>query len=729
MPSSGREAAIREISQRDHSVDRRTRPTLTDIFGSLVFNEDVQRQRLPAPVFSALQRNRETGEAPDAATVDAVANAMREWAVEHGATHFTHWFQPMTGLTAEKHDSFLALQGDSGIINEFSGKSLVRGEPDASSFPSGGLRSTFEARGYTLWDPSSPAFLREGPRGLTLSIPTMFCSWTGEALDKKTPLLRSEQAISKAAVRLINLLGNDEVTRVYGTIGNEQEYFLIDNAFVKLRPDLNIAGRTLLGAQPPKGQELDDHYFGEISQRALAFMEECEEELWKLGIPLKTRHNEVAPMQFEFAPLHRPSGVALDQNMLTMEVLRIVAKRHHFKCLLHEKPFARVNGSGKHLNWSLADNLGNNLLEPGETPHANLQFILFLTAVIRAVDQYGDLLRMSIANAGNDHRLGANEAPPAIISIFLGSELEEIVTALIERRTPRPADGDQIRLGVDSLPPLPRDMTDRNRTSPFAFTGQKFEFRAVGSSQSTAYPATVLNTAVADALESIADEIEKLPKGPELRGALEGMVADILSQHRRILFSGDNYTAEWEEEAERRGLPNLKGTPSAIAVFADAKNVELLHRMNVLTPRETLSRQTVLFENYISAIRIEADSTLDLAATSVLPVAIRHQRNLAESILKTTEACPGIDLGSQQKSLRELSAIIAGLHKGLDDLGQQLGRLSEMSGAQASDEALFCRNDLIPAMDFVREQCDQLEDLVDDDLWPLPKYREMLFVH
>jgi glutamine synthetase len=728
MPSPGREAAIREISSRDRSIDTSLRSPLTELFGSLVFNEEVQRQRLPAQVFNALQRNLGTGEAPDNSTVDAVANAMREWAVEHGATHYTHWFQPMTGLTAEKHDSFLALQDDNRIINEFSGKALVRGEPDASSFPSGGLRSTFEARGYTLWDPSSPAFLREGPRGLTLCIPTTFCSWTGEALDKKTPLLRSEQAISRAAVRLIRLLGNDEVTRVHGTIGNEQEYFLIDRAFVQLRPDLTIAGRTLLGAQPPKGQELDDHYFGEISQRALAFMQECEEELWKLGIPLKTRHNEVAPMQFEFAPLHRSSSVALDQNMLTMEVLKIVALRHGFKCLLHEKPFARVNGSGKHMNWSMADNLGNNLLEPGSTPHDNLQFILFLTAIIRAVDLHGDLLRMSIANAGNDHRLGANEAPPAIISIFLGSELEEIVEALIEGRAPRRPDGEDIRLGVDALPALPRDMTDRNRTSPFAFTGQKFEFRAVGSSQSTAYPATVLNAAVAESIEYIADELEKLKSDEDPRGAMGRVISQVLSQHRRILFSGDNYSEAWEKEAAERGLPNLKGAPSAIEVFANEKNLDLLERMQVLTPRETLSRQTVLFDNYISAIRIEADSTHDLAATCVLPAAIRYQGASAESILKTAEACPGIDLTTQQKSLRDLSALIAELQRGLDALGAKLDDLAAMTGS-AQEQAHYCRKDLIPAMEFVRDQCDQLEDLVDDDIWPLPKYSEMLFIH
>ncbi|MEZ6197204.1 MAG: glutamine synthetase III [Planctomycetota bacterium] len=730
MPAIGRETAIRAIGERSRSADSHgPRPSLTDIFAKLVFNEDVQRQRLPASIVATLERHRTSGGQVDAAVADAVANAMRDWAVERGATHFTHWFQPMTGLTAEKHDSFLSIGADGRIINEFSGKSLVRGEPDASSFPSGGIRSTFEARGYTVWDPTSPAFLREGPRGLTLCIPSTFCSWTGEALDKKTPLMRSEQALSKRAVRLVNLLGNPGVNRVHTTIGAEQEYFLIDRAFVQMRPDLTMSGRSLFGARPPKGQELDDHYFGAISQRALGFMQEVEEELWKLGIPLKTRHNEVAPMQFELAPLYRRSTVAIDQNMLTMEILKVVANRHGFKCLLHEKPFAGVNGSGKHMNWSLEDNLGNNLLEPGSTPHENLQFMLFLTATIRAVDLHGDLLRVAIAHAGNDHRLGANEAPPAIMSIFLGSQLEEIVDALIERRAPRASDGSSfIRLGVDALPDLPRDITDRNRTSPFAFTGQKFEFRAVGSSQSAAYPATILNTAVAESLGHLADEIEKRNGRGDMREVVQDVVSEVLGKHRRILFSGDNYSEEWEQEAERRGLPNLRGTPAALARLSDKKNVSLFDEMDVLSPRETASRQTVLFENYISAIKIEAAATRQIASTSLLPAAMRHQRELAETILRTAEACPGVDVRPQQESLKEVTELIGGLKRGIDDLGRQLARFDALKGSE-DEKGLTCRNEIIPAMDFVRSQADRLEDLVDDAVWPLPKYSEMLFIH
>ncbi|MEE9394365.1 MAG: glutamine synthetase III [Planctomycetota bacterium] len=741
MPSPARNAAIRSIGVRHDkraaaqkaaaaSPDKPSPPRpLTDIFADNVFNDTVQRERLPKPTYRALQKTRETGEILDLSIADAVANAMRDWAVERGATHFTHWFQPMTGLTAEKHDSFISLTGDDRIINEFSGRALVMGEPDASSFPSGGLRSTFEARGYTVWDPTSPAILRESPDGFTLLIPTTFCSWTGEALDKKTPLLRSDQAISKAAVRLVNLLGNDYITRVHSTIGCEQEYFLIDREFVQLRPDLICSGRTLFGARPPKGQELDDHYFGTISPRILGYMQEVELELWKLGIPITTRHNEVAPLQFEFAPIYRPSAVAIDQNMLTMEVLKKIADRHGFKCLLHEKPFAGVNGSGKHMNWSLEDNLGHNLLEPGSTPHDNAQFMMILAAIIRAIDLHGDLMRVAIAHAGNDHRLGANEAPPAIISIFLGSQLEGIVDALVDKRSPAAAgNSKELKLGLDSLPSIPRDITDRNRTSPFAFTGQKFEFRAVGSSQSAAYPATFLNTVVAESLNFLADELEGRKGRGDLREVVQELVTETLAKHRRVLFNGDNYAVEWEQEAERRDLPNLRDTPTALAQFSAKKNLDLFDDLGVLSNREALSRQKVLFDTYCSAIKIEAYSSHDLGLSSILPAAIRFQRELADSIIKVREACPALDLETEQAHLGDLTETISAFKRGLDDLKLRVTALDNADGAD-EDTAVTYRNEIIPSMDYVRSQGDRLEELVDDQIWPLPKYREMLFVH
>jgi len=555
MMTTTRQDAIRAIStepfreiQEGNAAEGRS--SLPEDFGSLVFNDQVQRQRLPRPVYKALRRTIETGAPLDPEMADAVANAMKDWAIEGGATHYTHWFQPMTGLTAEKHDAFLETTADGKAVLEFSGKQLVQGEPDASSFPSGGLRATFEARGYTAWDPTSPAFLRKTCDGSTLTIPTAFCSWTGDALDKKTPLLRSCEAVSTASVRLLNLIGESNVTRVTPTAGVEQEYFLVDRKFFHMRPDMVSCGRTLFGAPPPKGQEMDDHYFGAISQRALAFMMDVERELWRLGIPIKTRHNEVAPTQFEFAPIYGPISVSADQNMLTMEILQDVAARHGMQCLLHEKPYEGLNGSGKHLNWSLADNLGNNLLNPGQTPHENLKFILFLTAIVRGVDLHQDLLRAAIASAGNDHRLGANEAPPAIISIFVGHQLEEIINSLIEGRAPEQNGSEMLRLGVTSLPELPRDMSDRNRTSPFAFTGDKFEFRAVSSRQSVAYPSTFLNLIVSESLDFLCDEIERMG-GPSTEN-IQKAVQSALKDHARIRFGGDNYSMDCTAEAAKR---------------------------------------------------------------------------------------------------------------------------------------------------------------------------------
>jgi glutamine synthetase len=747
MNATSRQAAIRSIAsasaistapvrhdgQGSASTDELRMP---ELFGALVFNDSVQRQRLPRAVYETLRRTIDAGAELDPHIADAVANAMREWAIEHGATHFTHWFQPMTGLTAQKHDSFIRPTSDGRALLEFSGKELIKGEPDASSFPSGGIRATFEARGYTAWDPTSPAFLRTTPHGATLMIPTAFCSWTGEALDKKTPLLRSCEAIDRQAVRLLHLLGEKNVARVYPTTGPEQEYFLIDRHFFALRPDLVSCGRTLFGARPPKGQELEDHYFGAISQRVLAFMMDLEQELWKLGIPIKTRHNEVAPSQFELAPIFEQVTVATDHNMLTMEVLKEVSERHGLHCLLAEKPFAGINGSGKHNNWSLSDNLGNNLLEPGSTPHDNLKFVLFLTAIIRAVDLHQDLLRASVASAGNDHRLGANEAPPAIVSIFVGSQLEEVILGLIDGRAPRaPAQGagasagaKELRLGVTTLPPLPRDMTDRNRTSPFAFTGNKFEFRAVGASQSIAYPNVILNTIVAESLDFFATEIEKRSGTGDRREAIQALVRETLSKHRRILFSGDNYATEWVQEAERRGLYNLRDTPSALLAFSAKANIELFDRYKVFSPRETESRANVQNLMYVHRVNVEALSMREIASTMILPVAMQFQRQVADAIAATLGVHPQADLKAQRELLNQVSEAIQRLRGAVGDLNRARHAAEETKGG-ANDVAAAFRDRVLPLMNQVREQVDLLEGLVDDQLWPLPKYRELLFLH
>ncbi len=730
MAATARRIALKTLLSRT-PVPARTDPCgtpLASLFGCDVFNDQVMREKLSKDVYQALRRTIERGDQLDAGIADHVANAMKTWAIEKGATHFTHWFQPMTGHTAEKHDGFLSLTAGGRAILEFSGRELIKGEPDASSFPSGGIRTTFEARGYTAWDPTSPAFVRRSTSGSTLCIPTAFCSWTGEALDKKTPLLRSCEAITTHAVRMLRLLGNNRVTRVMPTLGAEQEYFLIDRAFHLARPDLVASGRTLFGARPPKGQELEDHYFGSINERVLSFMMDIEHELWRLGVPIKTRHNEVAPAQFEVAPIFENVILATDHNMLTMEVMKAVAARHGLVCLLHEKPFAGINGSGKHNNWSLADDAGNNLLEPGSTPHANLQFMIFLTAVIRAVDLHGDLLRASVAHAGNDHRLGANEAPPAIISIFLGEALTDVVNSLADGTTPaaRDASASRMSLGVMTLPPLPKDLTDRNRTSPFAFTGNKFEFRAVGSSQSIALPNITLNTIVAESLDFLATEIERRRRGDDVTPVIQEVLAETLRGHRRILFGGNNYSEEWQAEAERRGLPNHRNTVDALAVLGRDDNMAIFAQYGVFSRRESQARARIACEAYVKAIAIEAQSASGIAATAILPVAVKHERRLAEAILATRQAVQGADLAAQETALREVASLICRLRGAVETL-QDAAEKAEKAHGEPLDHARLFRDTVVPAIAKVREIGDRLETIVDDDLWPLPKYREMLF--
>jgi glutamine synthetase len=727
MPVSARQAAVASLTDPLAQVIRPAPSVrLPELFGANVFHDGLQRQRLPKAIYEALRRTIDAGEELEHGIADAVANAMKDWAIERGATHYTHWFQPMTGLSAEKHDSFLVPTGDGRAILEFSGKALIKGEPDASSFPSGGMRATFEARGYTAWDPTSPAFLRETRAGVTLTIPTAFCSWTGEPLDKKTPLLRSNEALSKQAVRLLHLLGEKHVRRVHTTVGSEQEYFLVDRRLYHLRPDLVACGRTLFGAKPPKGQELEDHYFGAIPERVLAFMTELENELWKLGIPIKTRHNEVAPHQFELAPIFENSNLATDHNLLAMELMQTVAERHGLACLLHEKPFAGVNGSGKHNNWSMSDDHGSNLLEPGSTPHDNLKFVVFLTAVIRAVDTYQDLLRAGVATPGNDHRLGANEAPPAILSIYLGVELEEVVRALIDGTPPRSRAGEKLRLGVSSLPPLPRDTTDRNRTSPFAFTGNKFEFRAVGASQSIANPNVFLNTMVAESLDYLCGVIEKSGVG-DRRDVIQQVVRDTLGKHRRILFSGDNYSEEWVQEAERRGLLNLRDTPAALARLTDPRVVALFEKFGIFTPRETQARASVLVSQYVHRVSVEALSARHIATTSILPAAVAYQERLARSLQAVSAVASKTDLRPQIELLETISGLTSQLRQCAERLGQALHQAEHHKNH--AEQAGAMRDLVAPALRDLRLAADQLELLVDDELWPLPKYRELLFLH
>ncbi|MFT5733356.1 MAG: glutamine synthetase [Planctomycetota bacterium] len=732
MMASTRQAAVSSIAS-DALLDVREDTsgmggqTLSDSYGRYVFGDEAQQQRLPANVYMALRETIEQGKTLSADIADEIANAMKEWAVEHGATHYTHWFQPMTGLTAEKHDSFLRPTEGGSAMLKFSGRQLSQGEPDASSFPSGGLRATFEARGYTAWDPSSPAFLRKSASGATLCIPSIFCSWTGDALDKKTPLLRSCQAISKAAVRMLHAVGENAVDRVSPTTGIEQEYFLVDRQFYHLRPDLMATGRTLFGCAPYKGQEFDDHYFGSISGRVLDFMRDLEKELWLLGVPVMTRHNEVAPSQFELAPQYSGVSVSVDQNMLTMSVLKEVASRHGLAALMHEKPYAGFNGSGKHMNWSIGDNLGNNLLEPGKTPHENLKFMLVLTAIIRAVDLHQDLLRVAIASAGNDHRLGANEAPPAIISIFVGDQLSEVIDAMIEGRNPNSQDFESLRLGVDALPQLPKDISDRNRTSPFAFTGNKFEFRAVSSNQSVAYPAAYLNTIVAESMDYITDQIDA--RGGSNAETIQEVVRETLAKHRRILFDGDNYSAEWVEEAARRELLNRRTTPEALAAMDSEKNAKLFETYGVLTRDEFESRRYVKSEIYVSKIRVEARAMVDMAATIILPAAIAAQRQLAETTQAVRDIDPHMPVDPQVQALRLTCELTSRLQGHVSELRAAMEAVEAMEDCdEPIEHAKAMLDQVIPAMERLREVADLLEKEVDDDLWPLPKYRELMFI-
>jgi glutamine synthetase len=721
-----RQEAIQAIATARHRLNRVSfkETHLKDLFGQNVFGEEEQRQRLPKPVFRALQKTIKQGAPLDPAIADAVASAMKDWAIEKGATHFTHLFQPMTGLTAEKHDSFLQPTAGGKAIPEFSGKELVRGEPDASSFPSGGIRATFEARGYTAWDPTSPAFIHEGPNGATLVIPTAFLSWTGEALDKKTPLLRSMEALSNQALRILRLFGNDEARKVFTTVGPEQEYFLIDKNFYYARPDLINAGRTLFGARPPKGQELEDQYFGTIPERVLACMAEAESELFKLAVPVKTRHNEVAPSQYEIAPIFEDSNLATDHQMLTMEILRRTADKYGLACLLHEKPFAGINGSGKHNNWSMSTDTGENLLNPGDTPNENAQFLVFCVAVIRAVARYPELLRVTVCGAANDHRLGANEAPPAIISVFLGDQLQDVIDQLEQGTTKPTRQGGFMEIGVSVLPKLPRDAGDRNRTSPFAFTGNKFEFRAVGASQSIAGPNTVLNTIVAESLDFIATNLEKAVKsGKDLNKAIQELLPGIVKESKKVIFNGDNYSPEWPREAERRGLPNLLNTVDVLPVILRKDSIELFTRYRVYSERELHSRYTIFAENYVKTVNIEGQLTALMGRTMILPAALRYQGEVAAAVNATKAA--GVDNHSQADFLKSLTATITDFQGALSSLDKALSHHAE---GDPYAHAKYARDSILPAMNAVRTLGDKLETVVADDLWPLPTYREMLFI-
>jgi glutamine synthetase len=681
------------------------------VFGANVFSTEVQRARLPKHVFKALQTSLAKGESLDTALADSVAQAMKGWALEKGATHFTHWFQPLTGMTAEKHDSFYGPTGDGNAIAEFSGKELIQGEPDASSFPTGGVRATFEARGYTAWDPTSPAFIMENPNGALLCIPTAFVSWTGEALDTKIPLLRSMDALSKSAIRALRLLGDEDAVRVFTTVGPEQEYFLIDEQYYFERPDLITTGRTLFGAKPPKGHELDEHYFGSIPERILACMMETERELAKLGVPVKTRHNEVAPNQYELAPLYENSNVACDHQQLTMQLLQNIARRYGLVCLLHEKPFAGVNGSGKHNNWSMGTNTGINLLEPGDTPSDNLQFLFFCTAVVQAVDKHQALLRASIANVGQDHRLGANEAPPAIVSIFLGGELDRVFDAIEAGGAAASSDNGFLGLGTPVLPPLPLHGGDRNRTSPFAFTGNKFEFRMLGSSSSLGLPNTVLNTIAAEAIDEMSDALDSLlAGGTALEEAVIAVVRDVYTANKRIIFGGDNYNEDWHTEAEERGLANLRSTPDALPWLVDPQTVEVMSRYGVLSERELESRFEVAVENYSTKLNIESETASAIARTMLLPAAVRHLNQLIAS--------------QREGMIDEFAPIVGDFHQAI----VALEAANEDPSLEGMELAHYFRDTVIPAMTAVRELADRLEKLVADDLWPLPKYSEVLFI-
>ncbi len=696
---------------------------IEEIFGENVFNDATMQERLPKKVYKELRKTIDEGKTLDPMIAEVVANAMKDWAVEKGATHYTHWFQPLTGVTAEKHDSFVQAPNKEGkTIIEFSGKELIKGEPDASSFPSGGLRATFEARGYTAWDCTSPAFVREDAAGVTLCIPTAFCSYTGEALDQKTPLLRSMEALNEQAIRLVRLFGNTTSKRVTPSVGPEQEYFLVDREKYLKRKDLIFTGRTLFGAMPPKGQELDDHYFGTIKERIGAYMKEVNEILWKMGVTAKTQHNEVAPAQHELAPIYAEANVAVDHNQIVMETLKKVAGRHGLTCLLHEKPFAGVNGSGKHNNWSITTDDGINLLEPGKTPHENIQFLLVLTAILKAVDKHADLLRESAADVGNDHRLGANEAPPAIISIFLGEQLEDVLEQLIETgEATRSKKGGKLNTGVHSLPELAKDATDRNRTSPFAFTGNKFEFRMVGSSDSIAGPNVVLNTIVAEAFCEICDELEK---AEDFDMAVHDLIKKNATEHQRIVFNGNGYSDEWVAEAQRRGLPNIKSMVDAIPALTTDKTISMFEKFHVFTKAELESRSEIQYEAYSKAINIEGKAMIDIASKQIIPAVIKYATVLANSI-SAVKAVGAADVSVQTEILEEVSALLSETKVALAKLTDVVDKAASVP--EGREMAVFFRDEVKTAMDELRAPVDKLEMLVDKDMWPMPSYGDLMF--
>ena len=692
------------------------------IFGEDVFNDTVMQERLPKKVYKDLKKTIEEGKELDLATADVIAHEMKEWAIEKGATHYTHWFQPLTGVTAEKHDSFISAPLPNGkVLMSFSGKELIKGEPDASSFPSGGLRATFEARGYTAWDCTSPAFVRHDAAGATLCIPTAFCSYKGEALDQKTPLLRSMQAINEQSLRLLRLFGNTTSKKVTPSVGPEQEYFLVDADKFLQRKDLIYTGRTLFGAMPPKGQELDDHYFGTIRQRIAGFMKDVNEELWKVGVTSKTQHNEVAPAQHELAPIYAECNVALDHNHIVMQTLKRVACQHGMKCLLHEKPFAGVNGSGKHDNWSLTTDDGKNLLEPGKTPHENIQFLLVLTCILKAVDTHADLLRESAADPGNDHRLGANEAPPAIISVFLGEQLGDVLEQLISTgEATHSLKGGKLQTGVDTLPDLAKDATDRNRTSPFAFTGNKFEFRMVGSRDSIAGPNVVLNTIVAEAFSEACDVLEKADNFDE---AVHDLIKKYATEHQRVVFDGNGYSDAWVEEAERRGLPNIRSMVEAIPALTTDKAINMFEKFKVFTKAELESRAEIKFESYAKAINIEARTMIDMASKQIIPAIIKYTKELADTVVAVKEA--GADASVQAELLTDVSGLLAESKKALEALKVVTDQAAAME--EGEDQARFYHFDVVPAMEALRAPVDKLEMIVDKEAWPMPSYGDLIF--
>lgn len=714
-------------SERSYSVEKEKFVPVSAYFGEDTFNNKAMKEKLPKDTYKRLMQALHDDKILDLETANIVANAMKVWALEKGATHFAHWFQPMTGITAEKHDAFVDPIGNGEVIERFSGKQLVQGEPDASSFPSGGIRATFEARGYTAWDMSSPAFIRRNGISTTLCIPTAFISYTGEALDKKTPLLRSDKAVNKSSLNLLALLGNKDVKRVFSTLGPEQEYFLIDKDYFYKRQDLVLCGRAIVGAPPAKGQELEDQYFGSIKERISSYMHDVEEELFKLGVPAKTRHNEVAPSQFEIAPVFEEANLAVDHNQLVMDTMKSVAKKHNLAALLHEKPFARINGSGKHLNWSLSDNNGNNLLNPGQTPHDNIQFLVFLVATVRAVYKHADILRASVASYANDHRLGANEAPPAIISVFLGDQLTKILCDIEKGTITKATDEEIIDLGISSLPVLSKDNSDRNRTSPFAFTGNKFEFRAVGSSQSISFPATVLNTIVAESLDSLAEKI-KAADGKNLNQAIFEILRKEIKAIKPVLFNGDNYTAEWEKEATKRGLPNDKTTPVALKALVTDKALNLFEKYKVLSNVELKSRYIIRLEKYIKDLEIEAKCLNSICLSQAIPAAASYQKILADAILGTQEVLgKSAGLSAQKEILKKIADLANKIYAANKEILARIDAASSVHDEQKKAETLCAKAKT--KMDELRECVDELETFVENDLWPLPKFWEMLFIN